>query len=252
MTADNQFATLRQAADPAAAAAIEALVRDAPDKQLSRINVLDFAAKTGIDEERAIAAFLHAARLGLFELSWNVLCPSCSGVLEAAPTLKNVDRQEYHCAWCAADYEPTLDEVVEVTFTVSRRVRKITAHDPEQLSYGEYFRQIFWSSGIDLPDNLDHVIEEITLETMELPPGDKALLSLQLPAEFVILLDPVTHTSQFIDVKGEPTRERQSLSLVFDKLRAPVQRIELHPGPLRLSLENRTDDAGIAGIMAGQ
>ena len=248
MTADNQFATLRQAADPAAAAAIEALVRDAPDKQLSRINVLDLAAKSGIDEERAIAAFLHAARLGLFELSWNVLCPSCSGVLEAAPTLKNVDRQEYHCAWCAADYEPTLDEVVEVTFTVSRRVRKITAHDPEQLSYGEYFRQIFWSSGIDLPDNLDHVIEEITLETMELPPGDKALLSLQLPAEFVILLDPVTHTSQFIDVKGEPTRERQSLSLVFDKLRAPVQRIELHPGPLRLSLENRTDMRVLPGL----
>ena len=119
---------------------------------------------------------------------------------------------------------------------------------PNNCPDGEYFRQIFWSSGIDLPDNLDHVIEEITLETMELPPGDKALLSLQLPAEFVILLDPVTHTSQFIDVKGEPTRERQSLSLVFDKLRAPVQRIELHPGPLRLSLENRTDMRVLPGL----
>jgi hypothetical protein len=92
--------------------------------------VLDFAAKTGIDEERAIAAFLHAARLGLFELSWNVLCPSCGGVLDASTTLKSVNKAEYHCAWCAAGYALTLDEIVEVTFTVSRRVRRIAAHDP--------------------------------------------------------------------------------------------------------------------------
>jgi class 3 adenylate cyclase len=245
---DNLFAILRQSADPAAVAAIERLVRDAPDRDLSRINALDFAARNGIDEERVIAAFLHAARLGLFELSWNVLCPSCSGVLAAGATLKAVDRGEYHCAWCAASYEPTLDEIVEVTFTVSRRVRKIAAHDPDELPYSEYFRQVFWASGIALPDNLDHVLEAITLETVELPPGEKALLSLQLPAEFVILLDPVTHTSQFIDVKGEPTRERQNLSVVFNKVRAPVERVALHPGPLRLSLENRTDGRVLPGL----
>jgi class 3 adenylate cyclase len=245
---ENLFATLRQSADPAAVAAIEELVREAPDRRLSRINVLDFAAKAGIDEERAIAAFLHASRLGLFELSWNVLCPSCGGVLEAGATLKNVDREEYHCAWCAADYEPTLDEIVEVTFTVSRRVRRIAAHDPDELPYSEYFRQVFWGSGIDLPDDLDHALQEITLETVELPGGERALLSLQLPAEFVIVLDPVTHTSQFLDVKGEATRERQSLSLAFDKLRAPAQRVELRPGPLRLSLENRTDTRVLPGL----
>ena len=246
--AENLFSSLRQSADPEAVAAIERLVHEAPDHQLSRINVLDFASKASLDEERAIAAFLHAARLGLFELSWNVLCRSCGGVLEAAPTLRNVDRDDYYCAWCAADYEPILDDVVEVTFTVSRRVRRIAAHDPNELSYGEYFRQIFWGSGIDLPDNLDHVLQELTLETIELPAGEKALLSLQLPAEFVILLDPVTHTGQFIEVKGEPTRERQSLSLVFDKLRAPVKRTQLRPGPLRLSLDNRTDTRVLPGL----
>ncbi len=50
------------------------------------------------------------------------------------------------------NYEPTLDEMVEVTFTVSRRVRRIAAHDPHSLSMPDYYRQIFWSSGIDLPD----------------------------------------------------------------------------------------------------
>ncbi len=248
--AKNLFTALRQSADPAAVAAIEELVRDAPDQQLSRVNVLDFAAKTGIDEERAIAAFLHAARLGLFELSWNVLCPSCGGVLDASTTLKSVNKAEYHCAWCAAGYALTLDEIVEVTFTVSRRVRRIAAHDPNELPFAEYFRQIFWSSAIDLPDDLDRLIQEITLDTVELPPGGKAQLSLQLPAnlDFVIILDPVTHTTQFLDVKGEPTHERQSLSLVFDQVRAPTETVKLRPGPLRLSLENHTETRVLPGL----
>ena len=45
---------------------------------------------------------------------------------------------------------------------------------------------------------------------------------MQLPSDFVIVFDPVTHGTQFIDVKGEPTRERQTLSMVFNKVYAPV------------------------------
>src|SRR5262249_55185235 len=152
------------------------------------------------------------------ELSWNVLCPGCGGVLDATASLKSVHQSEYACALCAAGYEPTLDEMVEVTFTVNARVRKIAAHDPSQLPPPEYCGQIFWSSGLDLPEDAFHrLIEEVTLELIELPPGEKALLSLTLPAEFVIVFDPVTHTAQFIDVKGEPTRERRSLALVFNR-----------------------------------
>jgi class 3 adenylate cyclase len=246
--ANNLFAVLRQSADPGVAGAIEELVEDAPDRALCRLNVLDFAAGRALDEERTIAGFLHAARLGLFELSWNVLCASCAGVLDAGTTLKSINREEYHCAWCAAGYEPILDELVEVTFTVNRRVRRIAAHTPDELPFTEYLRQVFWSSAIDLPEDLEQVIEEVTLDTVELPPGEKALLSLQLPPELVILLDPATHTTEFLEVKGEPTRERQSLSFAFDKLRAPTERIKLRPGPLRLSLENRTDVRVLPGL----
>ncbi|HEX5864990.1 MAG TPA: adenylate/guanylate cyclase domain-containing protein [Casimicrobiaceae bacterium] len=248
------FAALRQSADPEAVSAIEALVREAPDRQLCRVNALDFAAKRGLDEDRVIAALLHAARLGLFELSWNVLCPGCGGVLETVASLKSVDRAEYGCALCAAGYEPTLDEMVEVTFTVSPRVRRIAAHDPTQLPPAEYCRQMFWSSGIDMPDeSFEKMLEEVTLEMIELPPGEKALLSLTLPAEFVIVFDPVTHFAQFIDVKGEPTRERQALSIVFNKAQAATSTLTMHPGPLRLTLDNRTDLRIVPGVyVAGQ
>lgn len=243
------FATLRQSANLAEVTAIERLVQDAPDRELSRVNPLAFAAVNGLDEEGAIAAFLHAARIGLFDLSWNVLCPGCGGVLEAGTSLKTVRRDEYACALCAAGYEPTLDEMVEVTFTVSPRIRRIAAHDPNGLPIVEYLRQIHWGSGMDLPkESLDELIQNVTLEMLELPPGEKAILSLQLPAEFVIVFEPVTHAAQFIDVKGEPTSDRRSLAIVFDRVQRHNQTIELCPGPLRLSLENRTDVRTLPGV----
>ena len=237
------FTVLRQSADPAAVAAIERHVGEASDPDLSRINVLDFAARYGIDEERAIAAFLHGARLGLFELSWNVLCPGCGGVLDSSATLKSVHHEDYPCALCAAGYEPTLDEMVEVAFTVSPRLRRIAAHAPNALPFWEYMRQIFWSSGIELPAGqaFDRLIEEVVVDSVELPPGEKAILSMQLPGQFCIVFDPVTHSAQFLDVKGEPTRERQNFTVVFNKLHAPTGTVEMRPGPLRLVLENLTD-----------
>jgi class 3 adenylate cyclase len=232
---------LRQTADADCVAAIAQTVHDAPDRDLCRINALRFAAKHGLDEEKTISAFLHAARLGMFELSWNVICPGCGGVLDATSTLKTVNREEYDCGLCATGYKPTLDEMVEVTFTVSARARRIAAHTPDTLPEVEYYRQIFWSSSIDLPDDLDGVLSQFTVDSIELEPGDKAVLSVQLPNDFIIVFDPVTHGTQFIDVKGETTRERQTLSMVFNKVAAPVGTVEMQPGPLRLSLENRTD-----------
>ena len=35
------------------------------------------------------------------------------------------------------------------------RVRRIAAHDPDTLPLAEYMRQIFWGSGIDLPDDIE-------------------------------------------------------------------------------------------------
>ena len=236
------FAVLRQTTDGQVADAIERLIDKGEDRELNRINLLDFSARSGLDEERVISGFLHASRLGLFDLSWNVLCPGCSGVLDAHTTLKSLRHDDYNCALCAAGYEASVDEMVEVAFTVSPRVRRIAAHDPNTLPLWEYLRQIFWSSGIDIDkDEFLRLRDEATLEAIELPPGEKAMLSLQLPNQFVIVFEPVTHSAQFLAISGEPTRERQQLSIVFNKLHAPTGTTELRPGPLRLTLENQSD-----------
>jgi class 3 adenylate cyclase len=243
------FGALRNSADPDVFTAIETLVRDGEDRHLCRINVLAFAAKRGFNEEKVISAFLHASRLGLFELNWNVLCPGCGGVLDSSLQLKSVHKEAYDCSLCSKAYEPTLDEMVEVAFTVNPRVRRIAAHDPHTLPVWEYFRQTFWGTGIDLPETgLEQVLEEITIDSLELGPGEKGQISVQLPAEFIIVFEPVTHAAHFIDVKGEPTKERQTLTLIYDKMQAHTATTEMQPGPLRLAVDNRSGGRALPSL----
>jgi class 3 adenylate cyclase len=240
---------LKQTADPAVADAIARLIEDGEDHELNRINVLDFSKRSGLDEERVISGFLHASRLGLFDLTWNVLCPGCGGVLGAHDTLKSLRPDDYHCGLCACGYEPSVDEQVEVAFTVSPKIRRIAAHDPNILPFWEYYRQIFWSSGIDLnKNNFASLTDDVALEALELPAGEKAVMSLQVPPQFIIVFEPVTHSAHFIDVQGEPTKERQQLSLIYNKAHPPTGSITLRPGPLRLALDNQAGTRVLPGV----
>jgi class 3 adenylate cyclase len=248
--AEPQFSVLKQTADPSVAEAIQRLIETGKDHELNRINVLDFSKRTGLDEERVISGFLHASRLGLFDLTWNVLCPGCGGVLDAHGTLKSLRPDDYHCGLCACGYEASVDEQVEVAFTVSPRIRRIAAHDPNTLPIWDYFRQVFWSSGVDFDEeSFASLSNDVVLKAIELPPHQKTVLSLQLPSQFIIVFDPVTHAARFIDVQGEPTQEVQRLSLNYDKSHAPVETTKLRPGPLELSLDNQTDVRVLPSIL---
>ncbi len=249
----SRFALLHQmvgAHGAHAANAIERLVQDGQDAALCRINAYNFAARHGLDEGQTVDAFVHASHLGLFDLSWNLLCPGCGGVLAASASLKSVDQATYYCALCAAGYEPTLDEMVEVSFTVSPGVRRIAAHDPHTLAMWDFYRQNFWSSGIRIPEGaaFQELLDAVILDADEIPPRGKCILNVQLPPKFLIVFDPITHSATFIEVQGEPCRTRQDVTVVFNDVSAPTGSLQLRPGPLRLTLENQTDHRVLPGI----
>ena len=242
------FGLLRQTADPSVAQALEKSVESDSDRALNRINPLAYAAEHHLDEELTIGGLVHAARLGLFDMSWNMLCPSCGGVLESGAALKALNRTHYYCSFCTVDCEPTLDQLVEVTFTVNPRIRRLAAHDPDSLSFGEYMRQIFWSSSNEFPDDVESAVQKVTLDTMELGAGEKAAMSLNFPKGLAIVFDAVTHSSLFLEVDGDETKERRNLSLVFADAHTHNGTEKIQPGPVRISFENKTARRTMPGI----
>lgn len=251
MPRDPRFHTLEQSGLTAGvASAIESLVAKGSDAELCRINVLALADRLGLDTTDVLHGFLHAAKLGLFDMAWNVCCPGCGGVLDGSATLKAFVKDTYPCALCATAYEPTLDELVEVTFSVSPGVRRIAGHTPDSLPVWEYYRQIYFASGLKFPDDaeLNRLAKNFTIETEELAPGERAVLSLNLGPEFLIVFDPVTHSAHFLDTKGDPTTERQEIRVVFASTGPTHASHAPRPGPLKLVLDNSTNRRILPGV----
>ncbi|MFX8930080.1 DUF5939 domain-containing protein, partial [Acinetobacter baumannii] len=82
-------------------------------------------------------------------------------------------------------YKPNVDDQVEVSFTVNPRVRRIAAHDPDTLPVWDYYKQMYWSSGVDFTEeSVATLANDVTLATRDLPRGESATIALQLPKEF--------------------------------------------------------------------
>jgi len=247
------FEALREIADPSAVDAIETLVREGADEDLAQINAMSLAEVSGTHPGRTLGALVHAARIGLLELSWNILCPSCRGILAAKAALGNLRNETYRCAFCAIDAEPVLDDTVEVSFSVSPRVRRISAHDPDSLGFWDYLRQVFFSTGLVLtaPGVFREALGRLTVRTAEVGPGADLDLELALEPGLLIVFDPVTHTARFIHVDGPSAPEPQATAMVFGPARSSISEATLRPGALRLTLSNRSAKRVLPGVFAG-
>ena len=86
-----------------------------------------------------------------------------------------------------------------------------------------------------MPDDesLERILQEITLDPLELAPGERATMSLLAPEAFLIVFDPVAHMAMFTE------RERQTLTAILNTEHAPTDHVTIHPGPLRISFEYR-------------
>lgn len=99
-------------------------VRSADEEDLARIQVRERARAWGVDETELLKLALHATRLGLLEISWDVVCPHCRGVTLENDSLGAV-RAKGRCEVCEVDFGTDSAEAVEITFHVHPAIREV-------------------------------------------------------------------------------------------------------------------------------
>lgn len=100
------------------------LLRDRPDEELSAIRPFELAQAWNIDRREALRAFLYASRAGLFDLRWQLNCPTCKVGASNAQTLSAVGRTA-HCDTCNIDFALDFAAHVEAVFSPAPSVRKV-------------------------------------------------------------------------------------------------------------------------------
>jgi class 3 adenylate cyclase len=115
---------LRGRVEPDVAERLVALVRESPDVNVARIRPFELADAWGQPRRAVLAACLQAVRAGLFELRWEVVCPSCRTGTEALPTLAELS-QHGACQLCELEFALDLDEAVEAVFAIAPSIRPV-------------------------------------------------------------------------------------------------------------------------------
>ncbi len=100
------------------------LIREGDDMEVHRLQVRRLAHAWRLDERKVLHLFLHATRVGLLELSWDVICPHCRGTREELATLGDVPKRA-SCAPCEAEFGTDGANAIEITFRIHRSVRSV-------------------------------------------------------------------------------------------------------------------------------
>ena len=98
------------------------------DEDVDRMRAYALADSWGAERLVILKLFLHAASVGLLDVSWDVICPSCRGAKARESRLRDL-REHAHCDACNIRYTADFAESVEVTFRPSPNIRRLQVAD---------------------------------------------------------------------------------------------------------------------------
>jgi class 3 adenylate cyclase len=208
---------------------LETLIRTGDDYSLFRINPIQYASERGMSETEAIDLFLHATKIGLFEMEWNLLCPACGNVVDSFSALTRLHTHAA-CISCAINVEVALDDFIQVTFTISLRIRDNIFRYPDSLSAEDYFFRYFRSKDISRLPNKTNT----TLLLTHVQPGQAVRVEANLAPGVLQLRDYTKSPLITFLIGDQPGDEQHVLVHVVDgQYRAishPVSTTEVQSG----------------------
>lgn len=236
--------------NPGAIEKLESLIRSGDDFTLFRINPLKFGIDQNIPESEVVDVFLYSARAGIFVMNWQLLCPMCGDVIESFSSLKTLNRR-YHCDLCRSDFEAALDDFIEISFTVSPKIREISFHDPGSLSVEDYFFKYVFSQNAVYADGtkFTDIVKDAVRVITYLEPKEKKRYELELAEGYLEGCDRLNNADLFFEIAGEPKTEIQSVDIKLIDRKFEPNEGKLNPGKVVFEFENLMDRKGSVFII---
>jgi len=216
---------------------LENAIHTADDEDLFRVNPMQWASDKNMDEREAIDLFLHSAKVGMFYMEWNVICPCCGKITQSLRDLHSV-QSKINCTVCFRDDKATLDDYVQITFTVSPSIRALRFHHPETLSLEEYCFQYLFEPGARFGDGtmtFADLLGMIQKHFSTFSPGEKITVETEVGQGILFCNDLFSQKGFSFLVDGAPATETQIVPIKLTDAEFEVPLPPVLPGELRIA-----------------
>ena len=163
----------------------------APAQAISRIRPRRLAQRLNLPVEKVIDVCLHGVNAGLFNLQWEVICPSCRIPAQSHHTIADI-KLHTRCEACNFDFEVDFATRVELVFQTVSEIRK-----PET---GHFC--------IGGPAHSPHVVAQARVAS-----GETLSVGLQLAVGEYVLRGPQLPFSIRLNVTAEASHDRLRIEL---------------------------------------
>lgn len=92
------------------------------NSEVTKMQPIEIARRWGVNSQEVVRLFLYATKVGLLNLSWNLICPNCR-VSKVEYTSLTKLREQFHCDLCGINYNANFGKYVELNFTVHPSIR---------------------------------------------------------------------------------------------------------------------------------
>ncbi len=222
---------------PRLVAKLEALLHSPDEASLMRMNPLAFARDKGVSPHEALDLFLHAARAGIVTMDWHLLCPACGMAVESFASLRSLHKG-FFCSLCVLQTEASLDDYIQVSFSVAARIRRIRFHDPASLSADEYMFQLRCSREARFGENLAMSLADLLRPHFNalawVAPGQPSRFELEVREGVLGSVEFEAHTGAAVDV--DPAATSSTLAITIGETTMTASPSRLRPGRVQVEV----------------
>ncbi len=243
-----RLSALREAGgvDPAHVERLGRYLEEEPEREVFRMNPYRYAERTGTPARAAIDLFVRATHAGVLEFTWGVLCKGCGGFLTTASALRALEAGR-DCRLCGDPINASVDDNVEVAFTVAPAARSIRYHRPELLDPDRDWGELYYSGSLSGDANAREHIDSYRLRAFRLAPGESFEHAWRVTPGWYQVVCPITHGSGWIEVREHYEGHRAEFSILDGPI-VPDQ-MRLAPGDAALRVTNRLSTHAIASLL---
>jgi len=101
---------------------LENFLKNSSDLEVTRIRPFELAYQWGHDPMELLRFFLYAAKAGVLDLIWHVLCPNCRAATQEVSKFYEL-RPNSHCSTCQIRFDSDFSKSVEALFSVHSSIR---------------------------------------------------------------------------------------------------------------------------------